>query len=628
MTQLLIINTLTGERRVEELSKPQVWIGRQTRNDHDADRPDVAVASRLISRRHVLLQQGGQGWLLEHYGHNETLVGEQPVAPGQARLLAVGDEIRIGEYVFAVLEPQAALVAETAVDGWARLLELEEAVHTELLERLDLRRNDHLVDMTSPVTRARVESVLDAILDDPGFRPAEEDRAVLMAMALYRRLSSRITRAGSHAAAGRYRWATENPLSGMIAAVEEEMCRGLGLTLEPKEMAQDSAKLDREFRRVLEAHQWDFTEGMGVQLVQELVRQDILDLIFGLGPLQDLVEADSISDIMVVSRHQIFIEKFGVVEDTRRAFFSDDMLMAVIERIVAPVGRHVDRSTPLVDARLLDGSRVNIILPPLAVKGPCLTIRKFPEIPLKIDDMLRFGVLSPAMVKFLRACVQARKNIAVSGGTGSGKTTLLNCLSSFIPPKERIVTIEDTVELQLQQPHVVTLETRPPNMEGKGEVTMRDLVKNTLRMRPNRIIVGECRGAEALDMLQAMNTGHAGSMTTSHADSPSEMMLRLETLVLTGSDMPVAAIREQIASAVDVLVQLERFPGGSRRVSSISEVVGIDKERGNIVVEEVFVYRLPGDGQYQNGSHRFTGYIPTFVEELLEKGVMTLDTFF
>jgi pilus assembly protein CpaF len=628
MTQLLIINTLTGERRIEELAKPQVWIGRQTRHDHDADRPDVAVASRLVSRRHVLLRQGDRGWLLEHYGHNETLVGEQPVAPGQARLLAVGDEIRIGEYVFALLEPQQDLVTETAVDGWAHLLELEHAVHTELLERLDLRRNDYLVDMTAPETRARVERVLDAILDDPGFRPAEEDRAVLMAMALYRRISSRITRAGRHVANGRYRRATENPLSGMIAAVEEGMCRDLGLTFEPKEMAQDSARLDREFGRVLEAHQWDFTEGMGVQLVQELVRQDILDLIFGLGPLQDLVEAESISDIMVVSRHQIFVEKFGVVEDTRRAFFNDDMLMAVIERIVAPVGRHVDRSTPLVDARLLDGSRVNIILPPLAVKGPCLTIRKFPKLPLKIDDMLRLGVLSPAMVKFLRACVQARKNIVVSGGTGSGKTTLLNCLSSLIPPKERIVTIEDTVELQLQQPHVVTLETRPSNMEGKGEVTMRDLVKNALRMRPDRIIVGECRGAEALDMLQAMNTGHAGSMTTGHANSPSDMMLRLETLVLMGNDMPVAAIREQIASAVDVLVQLARFPGGSRHVSSISEVVGIDEERGNVMVEEVFVYRLPGDGQDHNGSHMHTGYIPTFVEELLEKGVMTLDTFF
>jgi pilus assembly protein CpaF len=628
VTQLLISNTLSGERWVEALTKSEVWIGRKARDEQDGNLPDVAVASRLFSRRHVLLRQVDGGWSLEHHGRNETLVGEQPVEPGRPRPVGVGDEIRIGEYVFALIETQEDLLPETAVDGLARLLELERGVHTQLLERMDLRRGDRLVDVTSPETRARIESELDRIVDAQGFRLAEEDLKPLMAMALHRRLSYRIMRAGSQAPDARSQAVIDSPVRGMITAVENRMCDDLGLTLEPRSMAEDSAKLELGFRRVCEARWLDFTEGMRLQLVKDLVRQDILDLIFGLGPLQDLVEADSISEIMVVSRGQIFVEKFGVVEDTRRAFFSDDAVMAVVERIVAPIGRRVDRSTPLVDARLPDGSRVNIIIPPLAVKGPCLTIRKFAKIPLKIDDMLRFGAVSPAMVKFLRACVEAHKNIVVSGGTGSGKTTLLNCLSSFIPRKERIVTIEDTVELQLQQPHVVTLETRPPNMEGRGEVTMRDLVKNALRMRPDRIVVGECRGAEALDMLQAMNTGHDGSMTTGHANSPADMMLRLETMVLMGTDMPVAAIREQIASAIDVVVQLTRFPDGSRRVSYVSEVVGIDDERGTVLVEDVFVYRLPGDGQYDNGCHIHTGYIPTFVEELLEKGVMTLDTFF
>lgn len=628
MAQLLVTNTLFGERWVEELRKPEMWIGRKTRHARGQEDADIAVPSRLISPQHALLRQVEQGWTLEHYGHNPTLIGEHAIEPRQPLSLALGDEIRIGEYVFVLIETQAAAVSQTEVDGLGHLIELEYAIHTELVERMNMRRSPALVDVHSSEARVKVESELDAILEEPGFSPAEEEYDILMVIALYRRFNYRIIRAGSRFAVNQYWRVTESALSGMLDAVEKDMCRELGLTLEPKAMAADSSKLDNGFRRVCEAYRFAFTQAMRSQLVKEILRQDILDVIFGLGPLQDLVDADCISEIMVVSRHQIFVEKFGVIEDTRRAFFSDDMLMAVIERIVTPLGRSVDWSTPLVDARLPDGSRVNVIIPPLAVKGPCLTIRKFAKIPLTIADMLRHGTLSPAMEKFLRACVVARKNVVVSGGTGSGKTTVLNCLSSFIPPKERIVTIEDTVELQLQQRHVVTLETRPPNVEGKGEVTMRSLVKNTLRMRPDRIVVGECRGAEALDMLQAMNTGHDGSMTTAHANSPSEMILRLETMVLMGGELPITAIREQIASAVDVIMQLTRFPDGSRRVSHISEVAGIDRERGDVIVEDVFVYRLAGGGEYHNGSHVHTGYIPTFVEELLEKGVMALDMFF
>jgi pilus assembly protein CpaF len=329
---------------------------------------------------------------------------------------------------------------------------------------------------------------------------------------------------------------------------------------------------------------------------------------------------------MVVSKDRIFVEKFGVVEDSRREFYSDVLLMSVIERIVAPVGRRIDKSNPLVDARLKDGSRVNAIIPPLALKGPCLTIRKFSETSVTIHDLVKFGALSEEMVQFLKACVDNHLNIVVSGGTGSGKTTMLNCLSAFISPAERVVTVEDTAELQMKQDHVVTLETRPPNMEGKGEVTIRDLIKNALRMRPDRIVVGECRGGETLDMLQAMNTGHDGSMTTGHANTPQDMMKRLETMVLTGMDMPVDAIRIQITSAVHLVVQLNRFSDGARRVTHISEVAGRDDITGHIIVEDIFRYiEAPGS---KTGRQLYTGYIPSFLPELLDKNLITLEQLF
>ena len=391
-------------------------------------------------------------------------------------------------------------------------------------------------------------------------------------------------------------------------------------------MKEDIQKLDATFKETFSRYEIDFSEGLSDYVSGMYFMMNILDLIFGLGPLQDLLDTPSISEIMVVARDRIFVEKFGVVEDSRREFYSDTLLMSVIERIVAPVGRRIDKSTPLVDARLKNGSRVNAIIPPLALKGPCLTIRKFSETSVTIHDLVKFGALTENMVNFLKACVDNHLNIVVSGGTGSGKTTMLNCLSAFISPAERVVTIEDTAELQLKQDHVVTLETRPPNMEGKGEVTMRDLLKNALRMRPDRIIVGECRGGETLDMLQAMNTGHDGSMTTGHANTPQDMMKRLETMVLTGMDMPVDAIRIQISGAVHLVVQLNRFSDGARRVTHISEVIGRDDETGEIIVEDIFRYVLmPGKNQ---GRFLYTGFIPSFLPTMLEKDLIELEELF
>ena len=320
---------------------------------------------------------------------------------------------------------------------------------------------------------------------------------------------------------------------------------------------------------------------------------------------------------MVVSSDQIYVETDGVIERSGRRFISDHVTESVIERIVAQVGRRIDKSQPLVDARLPDGSRVNAIIPPLAVGGPCLTIRRFPTNRLTIEDLIEKGSLTSSAAAFLRAAVGNRRNILVSGGTGSGKTTMLNAMSSFIPHKERIVTVEDTAELKMYQEHVVTLETRPANVEGQGAYSARDLVKNALRMRPDRLIVGECRGGEALDMLQAMNTGHDGSMTTVHANSSSEVIERLELLVLMAVDLPIKAIHRQIASALDLVVQLSRMANGRRMVTQVSEVESMDEETGDLIVNDIFNAR---DGV----SLQPTGYLPTFVDQLVDKNLLDL----
>jgi pilus assembly protein CpaF len=348
----------------------------------------------------------------------------------------------------------------------------------------------------------------------------------------------------------------------------------------------------------------------------------VLDEAVGLGVLESMLADPSVTEIMVNGVEDIFIERGGQTVRSNIAFSSEKALMGVIERIVAPIGRRVDESSPLCDARLKDGSRVNIVIHPIALKGPSISIRKFAQRRLQVEDLVQFDSVDKQMVDFLRICVEQKKNIVISGGTGSGKTTLLNIISNLIPPLERIVTIEDAAELKLYHDNLVTLEARPANVEGRGQVSIRELVKNSLRMRPDRIVVGECRGGEALDMLQAMNTGHDGSLTTAHANSPRDMLSRLETMVLmAGMDLPVAAIREQIASAVQIIVQQTRFACGTRKVTSITEITGM--ERGVIQMQEIFKYQR--QGFYDNGKIRgfFTpcGAVPSFYEELREFGV-------
>jgi len=382
-----------------------------------------------------------------------------------------------------------------------------------------------------------------------------------------------------------------------------------------EELRAESVEL---IRRIVESLHEQIPDSMDL----EVLERNVLNESVGLGPLEQFLDDPDISEIMVNNHREIFVEKHGRLERSRFRFSSDQTVYSVIERIITPLGRRIDESSPIVDARLKDGSRVNAIIPPLALKGPSLTIRKFPKYRLDFADLVASGSIDQGMVDFLDVCVRMRKNIIVSGGTGSGKTTLLNVLSNFIPETDRIVTIEDAAELKLIQPNLVALESRPPNLEGKGSVPIRDLVRNALRMRPDRIIVGECRGGEALDMLQAMNTGHDGSLTTIHANNPRDVVSRLEVLVLmAGMELPVSAIREQLASAVDLIIQQTRYHCGSRKVSRITEVVGV--ESGTVQLQDIFLFDQNGvdaDGRVR-GRFRPSGSIPTFYESLRDIGI-------
>jgi pilus assembly protein CpaF len=398
--------------------------------------------------------------------------------------------------------------------------------------------------------------------------------------------------------------------------IQSRVIQDLDPKLDLTNQVEVRRQIEEIFSRVIDEEGLALTRAERVRMLEQ-----ITDEIIGLGPLEPLLRDETVTEIMVNGPRQVYIERNGRLELTNVVFQNDDHVMRIIDRIIAPIGRRVDESSPMVDARLTDGSRVNAIIPPLSLVGPVVTVRKFSASPFTVDDLVRFGTATPEMFDFLRACVEARLNIFVSGGTGSGKTTTLNVLSAFIPNDERIITVEDAAELQLRQEHVVTLESRPPNIEGRGAIPIRELVRNCLRMRPDRIIVGECRGGEALDMLQAMNTGHDGSMSTGHANSPRDMLSRLETMVLmAGVDLPLRAIREQVSSAVDLIVHQSRMKDGSRKIEYITEVQGMEGDI--IVMQDVFLFEQTGvvEGKIQ-GRLRATGIRPRFVEKFEVMGI-------
>ncbi|TXL62130.1 CpaF family protein [Aeromicrobium terrae] len=411
-----------------------------------------------------------------------------------------------------------------------------------------------------------------------------------------------------------------DPLAAFKSRAVETLFDRIGSRINDSGLTEDQLNgfVREELTRIVAEEQLTLTSAERKRLID-----DIVDDALGLGPLQRLLDNPDITEIMVNTHDAIYIERDGQISLTPLAFRDEEHLRRVIERIVGRVGRRIDERSPLVDARLLDGSRVNAVIPPLAVHGSSLNIRKFSETPFEVDDLIGFGTMTPAVADLLRACVEARLNVLVSGGTGTGKTTMLNVLSSFVPSNQRIVTIEDAIELKLRQRHVVTLESRPPNIEGEGQVTIRDLVRNALRMRPDRIIVGEVRGAEALDMLQAMNTGHEGSLSTLHANSPRDAISRLETMsLMAGMDLPMRAIREQVASALDVIIQIARLRDGTRRITAITEVLGMEND--TVVLQDAFSFDyaagIDQHGRFR-GSQIPTGIRPRFTERFEELGI-------
>lgn len=424
--------------------------------------------------------------------------------------------------------------------------------------------------------------------------------------------------------------AESNRFQELVYKIHREVIKEIGADYfnPQKEEEKRTREIESESKRIAETILDRETEYLTRSDKEEVIRQ-VMDEVFGFGPITPLLSDQTVSEIMVNGPKQVYVERRGKLELTKVTFRDNEHLQTIIERIISPLGRRIDESMPMVDARLPDGSRVNAIIPPLALNGCVLTIRKFSSQLLKIEDLIRLNTLTQPMAKFLEACVKGRLNIVVSGGTGAGKTSTLNIISSFIPVDERIVTIEDSAELSLNQEHVVSLESRPPNIDDKGEIAIRDLVRNALRMRPDRLIVGEVRGGEALDMLQAMNTGHDGSLTTGHANTPRDMISRLETMVLmSGIEFPIKAIREQISSAVDIIVQQGRLQDGSRKITHITEVLGME---GDVIsLQDIFVFEKTGldnKGKVM-GKHRSTGVTPKCLERLASMGIVLAPDFF
>jgi pilus assembly protein CpaF len=615
-------NKLHDSRRsVVELAASQVTIGRDTACD-------VVLPSPLVSRRHAVVRVNGERLELENVGLNSLHVGANEIFGGQTIAFGLGERIRIWPYTITFEQETTPTLTRAELEAHIRALlaDLELQIHKQLLARLDLVE----IENQQQSLRERVlllENHIEDICRELGvFHERNETLlAEIAGVALRDLLIHQLVMEADWQAPPDLAMLTSNEFDVPATLVPERETELHGLLHHMRTKLELSAEkdADRRIDRVENGYAEAFPlirphlhGELRKYLILRTLKKDLKDTVFGFGPLQDLLRAPNINEIMVVAHDQIYFEREGLIELSGRRFLSAEVTEAIIERIVAQVGRRIDKSQPLVDARLPDGSRVNAIIPPLAVRGPCLTIRKFGARQFTIDNLVERGSISRSAAEFLRACVIDERNILVSGGTGSGKTTLLNVLSSFIPYKQRIVTIEDTTELKLLQEHVVSLESKLPNVEGTGAYTIRDLLKNALRMRPDRIIVGECRGPEALDMLQAMNTGHDGSLTTVHANSAAEVIQRLEVLVLMAADLPVPAIHRQIESALDLVVHISRVSGGRRAVTQIAEVSGVDPTSGQVRMRDIFNLRGESDALQP------TGYLPTFVEQLVAKKLL------
>jgi len=623
--EIWVYNQYSDQREVVKVADENITIGRDESNS-------VTLRSPFVSRQHARVLWDSGNFFLESLGINGTYVANKLIPYKQRSKIDYGDEIRIGEFSLYMMEPTArrVSVADKTISPRKRVLLLEQKMHAELLERINLRVTGQ-AGVADEKLLALIDRHLTQIIDRDFEQVDEPMSSYLLREFFWRGVVTELARRATGKLMYSYGFEDSESLDSKH---EETIARAIGdivsffpLRLRPHTLKDDVNLIEEDWSNQMERIGSRISPELRDYICRRMLSKEIEDVVVGYGPLQDLLEMPNINEIMVIGKDLIYIEKEGSIQNTGRSFFSDEIVQSIIERIITPIGRRIDRSTPLVDARLPDGSRVNAIINPLSLSGPTLTIRKFAQIPFTIDDLIERGTITEAVAGFLRACVLGRKNIIISGGTGSGKTTTLNVLSSFIPQNERIITIEDSAELQLAQEHLCRLETRPPNIEGKGAYTIRDLVKNALRMRPDRLIVGECRGPEALDMLQAMNTGHDGSLTTIHANNPADTLMRLETMVLMAVEMPVRAIREQTVAALDMIVQIARLPDGRRRVTYVSEIVGIDPETERIITEDIF--RLPVIRGFagKGAELRHTGYIPIFAEELIEAEFLSVEVF-
>ncbi|MEZ6064263.1 MAG: ATPase, T2SS/T4P/T4SS family [Planctomycetaceae bacterium] len=611
-----------SRRLMLEVEDDEVSIGRDPSNR-------LVLRSPLVSKQQAVVRRVNGKLELENVGINSCMIGEREVMGGEKLSFSAGESVRIWPFTVTFESDEAAPISRQELEAHLRTLMsgLEMRVHQKLLERFDLYEleNNQLGNEQSILL---LEKHIEDVCRE--MQLFSEQNASLLEEVIGLTLRDYVINQlilesdDDRFRSNRLTWNEFDVPATLVPERETELRNLLHFMRERLKLEEQpdlSARIrqtERHFAEIFPLVRPHLHKELRRYLILRTLKKELKDTVFGYGPLQDLLRAPTISEIMVVKSDQIYVERDGVVELSGRRFISDKVTESIIERIVSQVGRRIDKSQPLVDARLPDGSRVNAIIPPLAVRGPCLTIRKFPVYRFTIDDLIENDSITSSAAMFLRACVVDKRNILVSGGTGTGKTTMLNVLSSFIPHRDRVVTIEDTQELQLHQDHVVTLETKPANVEGTGEFTIRDLVKNSLRMRPDRIIVGECRSGEALDMLQAMNTGHDGSMTTVHSNSSAEVIKRLEVLVLMAVELPIQSIYRQIASALDLIVQITRMPGGRRVVTQVSEVAGYDPERKEIVIHDIYNFR-------SGESLTPTGYLPTFIDSLIAKDLLKLE---
>jgi Flp pilus assembly CpaF family ATPase len=619
--RVLVQNTLTNRQWVAFDGPAGFVVGRDPGSD-------VALDSRFVSGTHLRVERSEIGWEVELLPNVSAVeINGKEVAAGQKVQFRDTASLKIMEFVLTLEDAQQE---GPSGESEEQLTDLLNVLHANVLRRLDLRLGAITSTDISQHRTDQLNKIIDDLLLNDFRREVFESELtpLLLRTAMRARVNEWLIRKMTQEQRIAAEWhglgeniELEGPVEGLVIRAVNKA----GIYTGKPIPANADELVDRSFWGSIDGIMAEALENVRIYIIISSIKKTLYDIIFGLGPLEDLLRSPSITEIMVVNPRNIYIERNGRVVRIPQVFPSEEACLSIIERIVAPLGRRIDRSQPLVDARLRDGSRVNAIIEPLAIKGPCITIRKFPNYRVSVDDLMRWQSITMPAVALLKACVQYRANVLVSGGTGSGKTTLLNVLSGFVPPVERLVTIEDSAELKLQQEHVVSLETKPANAEGTGEYTTRALLKNALRMRPDRIIVGECRGDEAVDMLQAMNTGHAGSMTTIHANTTADAISRLETMVLMGSDIPLAAVRRQIASAIHLIVQQERLPSGQRLVSQISEVIGLNPLSGEVETRDIMKLVYMADGRR---ALKATGYMPRFLGEMVEKGMLRLDSWF